>query len=69
MKFIFSCPETGQIFETDAFKMIENKGITEDESGNRVLDAKVELETPCPFCGKQHVFHASELLCPFSAGK
>jgi hypothetical protein len=36
-----------------------------DEAGNKTLDAKVAPDHPCPFCGGRHVYHASELLCPF----
>ncbi len=70
MKFSFICPETGRIFESPDFRIIENNGVTEDENGNPVLDARVRLDFPCPFCGQIHVFHASELACPFGgAGK
>jgi hypothetical protein len=26
----------------------------------------VALEHPCPYCGRMHRFHVSELMCPFS---
>ena len=31
-----------------------------------VVDAKVALNEPCPFCGQKHIYHASELVCPFA---
>jgi len=65
MKFTFSCPEKHQSFETDAYRIIEDKGIKTDKSGNKLWDAKVELITGCPFCGTRHVFAASEVACPF----
>ena len=34
--------------------------------GNMDMDAKVALDEPCPFCGQKHVYHASELPCPFT---
>ena len=66
MKFVFVCPEKNKVFESDEFKVIENRGITLNESGNKTWDAKVELLLPCPFCGKRHVFHVNELACPFT---
>ena len=41
------------------------KGVISDSSGNMTLDAKVERNDPCPFCGEKHVYLASELPCPF----
>ena len=52
-------------FETADFKVTENKGVISDSSGNRTLDARVELNGPCPFCGEKHVYLACELPCPF----
>jgi len=69
MNFIFVCPEKNEIFESGDFEMIENRGIVTDEAGNRSLDAKIALTSACPFCGKQHTFHVSELICPFSGDK
>ena len=69
MKFLFVCPEKNDVFESNAFKIIEHQGVKVDEAGNKFLDAKIELDFPCPFCGKKHVFHATELSCPFAPGK
>ncbi len=66
MKFLFVCPEKDRSFETDDFRIIENRGAAEDEKGEKYLDAKAELFSPCPFCGKFHIFHVRELACPFS---
>ena len=52
-------------FESGDFNVIENKGVISDSSGNKTLDAKVELNGPCPFCGEKHVYLAGELSCPF----
>lgn len=65
MKFIFVCPRHNKVFESEDFRILENKGVVTDEAGYRSLDAKVALNQPCPFCGEKHVFHASELSCPF----
>ncbi len=65
MKFIFVCLEKEKVFESASFKIISNKGIALDMQGNKVLDAKVTLNKPCPFCGIKHVYHARELSCPF----
>jgi len=65
MKFIFVCPETKQMFESDDFEIVENKGISVDAAGNKTLDAKIQLSEPCPFCKEKHIFHANELVCPF----
>ena len=67
MKFIFSCPIHNKVFESADFSVLENKGILTDEAGNKTLDAKVALSPPCPFCGQKHVYHASELSCPFGS--
>ena len=65
MKLIFVCPETNRTFESAAYTICENKGIATDAAGNKFLDARLALDAPCPHCGKPHVFHASELACPF----
>ena len=52
-------------FESADFNIIENRGVISDSSGNKILDAKVELNESCPFCGEKHVYLASELSCPF----
>jgi len=66
MKFVFFCPEENRVFESAEFRVIDNMGVISDEGGNKILDAKVALEKPCPFCGNKHVYHASELSCPFA---
>jgi len=66
MKFVFICPEKNKTFESMDFKVIENRGIITDKTGSRQLDAKVELASSCPHCGKRHIFHVNELTCPFS---
>jgi hypothetical protein len=67
MNFIFNCPETGQIFETPDFTIIENHGVVIDADGSRRLEARVALDGPCPFCGQRHVYRAEEMICPFEA--
>ena len=69
MDFIFNCPATGRIFETDAFKVTENHGVVTEVDGSRRLDALVALENPCPHCGERHVFRADEMICPFDESK
>ena len=66
MKLVFVCPEKTKAFETDEFKVIEDKGVKIDDSCNKFWDAKVALTIACPFCGKRHVFSAVELPCPFT---
>lgn len=66
VNFLFVCPDTGKVFGSTAFSILENRGVITDEAGNRTLDAKVALDEPCPFCGRKHVYHASELLCPYT---
>jgi len=65
MKFIFVCPKNGQVFETEAFSIAENRGIVTDADGRRKLDAKVRLTDPCPCCGEYHEYEAAQLCCPF----
>ena len=65
MKFIFVCPDKNEVFESAKFNVLENRGVTTDKDGNKTLDAKVALDEPCPYCNKKHVYHASELSCPF----
>ena len=66
MKFIFVCPDKNEVFESASFSILENKGVTTDRNGNKILDAKVALDEPCPFRGQKHEYHAGELLCPFT---
>jgi hypothetical protein len=65
MKFIFVCPTRHMTFESADFKITQNRGVIIDSSGNKTLDATVELNESCPFCGEQHVYPASGLPCPF----
>jgi Zn finger protein HypA/HybF involved in hydrogenase expression len=67
VKFIFVCPNKNEVFESSDFQILDNRGVTTDDVGNKTLDAKVALYEPCPFCGKKHVYQASELSCPFTA--
>lgn len=67
VKFIFVCPNNNEVFESSTFSIVDNRGITTDDAGNKNLDAKVSLDEPCPFCGEAHVFHANELPCPFAS--
>jgi hypothetical protein len=67
LKFIFVCPTQNKMFESANFSILENRGVIVDEAGNKMLDAKVELNNPCPFCSQKHVYCASELSCPFGA--
>ena len=66
MKFIFVCPEYNKIFETDRFRIIDDRGILTDGFGNKTWDAKVELLSSCPFCESKHIFDVNELVCPFT---
>jgi hypothetical protein len=45
-------------------KIVENRGVTTDEAGDKKLDAKVALKS-CPFCGQMHVDRAADRPCPF----
>ena len=67
VKFVFVCPNENQVFESSDFQIVDNRGVTTDHAGNKILDAKVALNNPCPFCGQKHVYRASELSCPFTA--
>jgi len=64
VKLVFVCPQHNAAFETDDYRVLDNKGVVLDGDGNKILDAKVALNAPCPFCGAQHVYPASELSCP-----
>lgn len=66
MNFTFICPRTNDPFSTERFEIIDNHGVRTDKAGNKTLDARVKLSDPCPFCGDRHVYHASELACPFN---
>lgn len=66
MNFLFTCPKTHDLFSTGRFEIIDNHGVQTDKAGNKILDARVKLSDPCPFCGDLHVFHANELSCPFN---
>lgn len=66
MKLIFVCPQHQAAFESADYRIAENNGVVTGPDGQKMLDAKVALTTPCPFCGEKHVFHASTLPCPFT---
>lgn len=68
MAFIFICPESCRVFESDEFTIVENRGVAVDADGTRRLDARVRLDSPCPHCGGIHEYRADELVCPFSGG-
>jgi predicted RNA-binding Zn-ribbon protein involved in translation (DUF1610 family) len=67
VKFSFVCPNKDEVFESSDFQILDNRGVTTDDAGNKILDAKVALNEPCPVCGQKHVYDASELSCPFTA--
>ena len=64
-ELVFVCPNKNEVFESADFKILENNGVATDEAGNKILDMKIELKAPCPFCGRKHIFHAKDLACPF----
>lgn len=65
MKFIFVCHNTHKTFVTEDFAIRDNKGVKEDENGNKTWDARVVLQNPCPLCGEIHEYQVCELSCPF----
>ena len=67
VKFIFVCPDKNEVFESSNFKILDNRGVTTDDAGNKILDEKVALNEPCPCCSQKHVYHANELAYPFTA--
>ncbi|WP_373500998.1 hypothetical protein [Desulfococcus sp.] len=68
MKLIFTCPVAGREFERGDFRLVDNRGVVVDGEGNRRLDARVRLNSPCPHCGGIHEYDADRLACPFSGG-
>ena len=66
MRFYFNCPETGQLFETAAFRVIDDRGVATGADGRRRLDARVQVDEPCPWCGRKHIYRADEMICPFN---
>lgn len=68
MNLIFTCPKSGWEFESGDFRVVENRGVVVDGEGNRRLDARVRLNSPCPHCGGIHEYEADRLACPFSGG-
>jgi hypothetical protein len=65
VKLHFRCPATNIDFESNDFKLTENRGITIDSEGHKVLDATVTVSV-CPYCNKEHHYQVSELACPWS---
>lgn len=61
----FNCPETGKYFETADYSISDNRGIATNENGDKILDATVIINSPCPYCGKLHKYRADKLACPF----
>ena len=66
MKLVFVCPNENKAFESADYRIVENKGVITDKAGNKTLDAKVALNESCPYCCQKHIYHVSELSCPFS---
>lgn len=66
MNFLFTCPNNGKVFETDAFSITDHQGIVTTPDGRKILKATVVLTTPCPFCGERHRYRAEDLSCPFA---
>ena len=66
MELVFSCPLHRQVFQSDGYRIVENRGVAVDESGRKRLDMQVQLSVPCPFCGRRHIYAADELPCPLS---
>ncbi|MBF0201010.1 MAG: hypothetical protein HQK66_06815 [Desulfamplus sp.] len=66
MKFIFSCPERGTTFSTNAFSIMDGQRVLTDAAGRKILKATIVLHDPCPVCGKSHHYRADEMICPFT---
>ena len=64
MNFIFTCPNTQELFHSEQFDVVDNQGVVIDSAGNKVLDAKVQLTSPCPPCGERHIFKAGRFIMP-----
>ena len=64
MKFIFVCPNKNEVFESSDFQILENRGVTTDDAGNKTLDAKVALNEPCPFCGTKACVPCQRVVVP-----
>ena len=62
----FNCPETGKPFETADYSISDNRGIVTKANGDKILDATVMINSPCPHCGNLHKYRADKLACPFS---
>lgn len=54
MKFVFVCPEKNRLVESAESKIVDKRGDMIDTAGDRVLEATVALDDPCPFCGRRH---------------
>ncbi|SLM27850.1 conserved hypothetical protein [Desulfamplus magnetovallimortis] len=67
MEFIFSCPETGKTFSTEAFSVMDGYKVVTENNGTKRLEATVELHNPCPFCGQLHSYSADEMICPYGS--
>jgi hypothetical protein len=65
VEFVFVCPNRLESFYSADFLITENRGVACDAAGNRYLDARVQLTSPCPLCGESHDFAAKDLVCPF----
>jgi len=66
MILLFNCPETGESFETADYSISDNKGIITNSNGEKILDATVVINSPCPYCNTLHKYKADKLSCPFS---
>ena len=66
MEFLFSCPNTGKTFSTDAFSIMDGHQVTTDDQGQKKFQATIRLHEPCPICKERHEYNADEMICPFT---
>lgn len=69
MELYFVCPVTGQTFSSSDYFLAKGYQVVEQESGVKQLQGIVKLKSGCPVCGQDHLFQASEVLCPLSGGE
>jgi hypothetical protein len=67
MELLFTCLRRQIDFFSADYEICDHRGVATDAAGNRYLDARIKLASPCPCCGEIHEYPVSDLACPLTA--
>lgn len=69
MTLYFRCPQHGEVFATDEYALIENRGVVTTREGQKILQGTVAVNSSCPHCGRLHRYGVDEVMCSIDGGK